>query len=88
MFWIGVSFELPLLAYVLASMGLLPARLLRQNWRIALVVLSVVAAAITPTVDPINMLIVLIPLLLLYFLSVGTATLAEGQRRARLERRQ
>jgi sec-independent protein translocase protein TatC len=88
MFWIGVSFELPLLAYVLASMGLLPARLLRQNWRIALVVLSVIAAAITPTVDPINMLIVLIPLLLLYFLSVGTATLAEGQRRARLERRQ
>jgi len=88
MFWIGVSFELPLLAYVLASMGLLPARLLRQNWRIALVVLSVVAAAITPTVDPINMLIVLIPLLLLYFLSVGTATLAEAQRRARQERRQ
>lgn len=87
MFWIGASFELPLLAYVLASMGILPARILRQNWRIATVVLAVIAAAITPTVDPINMLLVLVPLLLLYFMSVGTASLAEGQRRARLERR-
>jgi sec-independent protein translocase protein TatC len=88
MFWIGVSFELPLVSYVLASMGLLPAHILGQNWRIATVVLAVVAAAITPTVDPINMLLVLVPLLLLYFLSVGTAALAERQRHARLERRQ
>jgi sec-independent protein translocase protein TatC len=83
MFWIGISFEFPLIAYVLAAMGILPAELLRRQWRIALVLLSVLAAAITPTIDPINMLIVWIPLVLLYFLSVGTASVAERQRRAR-----
>lgn len=83
MFWIGLSFEFPLLAYVLASMGILPASLLRRHWRIAVVLLSVLAAAITPTIDPINMILVWVPLVLLYFLSVATASLAGRQRRAR-----
>ncbi|MQC26544.1 MAG: preprotein translocase subunit TatC [Chloroflexi bacterium] len=87
MFWIGVAFEFPLVAYVLAAMGILPARLLRAQWRIAVVLLSVLAAAITPTIDPINMLLVWVPLVLLYFMSVGTASLAEGQRRARLKKK-
>lgn len=86
MFWVGVAFEFPLLAYVLAAMGILPAGLLRRNWRIAVVALTILAAAITPTVDPINMLLVLVPLVLLYFLSVGTASLAHRQRAARLAR--
>ena len=83
MFWVGLAFEFPLLSYVLAAMGLLPARWLGQNWRIAVVVLAVLAAAITPTVDPINMMLVWLPLVVLYFLSVGTASLAQRQRMAR-----
>jgi sec-independent protein translocase protein TatC len=47
----------------------------------------VVAAAITPTVDPINMMLVWIPLVALYFLSVGTASLAQRQRARRLANR-
>jgi sec-independent protein translocase protein TatC len=87
MFWVGLAFEFPLLSYVLASMGLLPARWLSANWRVAAVALAVLAAAITPTVDPINMMLVWVPLLVLYFLSVGTASLAQRQRAARLARR-
>lgn len=83
MFWVGIAFEFPLLAYVLAAMGILPARWLGQNWRIAIVALAVLAAAITPTVDPINMLLVWMPLVVLYFLSVATASLAQRQRVAR-----
>ena len=83
MFWVGVAFEFPLLSYVLASMGVLPARWLGQNWRIAVVALAVLAAAITPTVDPINMILVWLPLIVLYFLSVATASLAQRQRIAR-----
>ncbi len=83
MFWIGISFEFPLVSYVLSAMGILPAELLRRQWRIAVVLLSILAAAITPTIDPINMMIVWIPLVLLYFLSVGTASLAERQRFSR-----
>jgi sec-independent protein translocase protein TatC len=86
MFWVGLAFEFPLLAYVLAAMGILPAELLRRNWRIAIILLTVLAAAITPTIDPINMLLVLVPLILLYFISVGTASLAQRQRAARRDR--
>jgi sec-independent protein translocase protein TatC len=81
-----LAFEFPLLAYVLAAMGILPAELLRRNWRIAIILLTVLAAAITPTIDPINMLLVLVPLILLYFISVGTASLAQRQRAARRDR--
>ncbi|MEX1248465.1 MAG: twin-arginine translocase subunit TatC [Anaerolineales bacterium] len=83
MFWVGLSFEFPLISYVLAAIGLLPARWLGQNWRVAVVVLAVLAAAITPTVDPINMMLVWLPLMILYFLSVGTASLAQRQRARR-----
>ncbi len=87
MFWVGLAFEFPLLSYVLASMGVLPARWLSTNWRIAVVALAILAAAITPTVDPINMMLVWVPLVFLYFLSVGTASLAQRQRAARLGKR-
>ncbi len=87
MFWVGLAFEFPLLSYVLASMGVLPARWLSTNWRIAIVALAILAAAITPTVDPINMMLVWAPLTALYFLSVGTAGLAQRQRAARLDKR-
>lgn len=83
MFWVGIAFELPLVSYVLALMGILPARWLAQNWRVAIIVLSIVAAAITPTIDPINMMLVLLPLMFIYGLSVGTAALAQWQRRER-----
>lgn len=83
MLWIGISFEFPLVSYVLAAMGILQAELLRRQWRIAVVLLSILAAAITPTIDPINMLLVWIPLVFLYFLSVGTASLAQRRRLAR-----
>ncbi|MEX1071148.1 MAG: twin-arginine translocase subunit TatC [Anaerolineales bacterium] len=86
MFWVGLAFEFPLVSYFLAAMGLLPARWLSANWRVAVVVLAVLAAAITPTVDPINMLLVWVPLVGLYFLSVGTASLAQRQRTRRLSK--
>ncbi|MDE0312987.1 MAG: twin-arginine translocase subunit TatC, partial [Caldilineaceae bacterium] len=44
-------------------------------WRQAIVIISVVAAMITPTIDPINMTIVMLPLISLYFLGVGLAYL-------------
>jgi sec-independent protein translocase protein TatC len=84
MFWVGLTFEFPLLSYVLAAMGLLPARWLGQNWRVAIVLLAVLAAAITPTVDPLNMLLVWVPLTFLYFISVGTASLGQRQHRRRI----
>jgi sec-independent protein translocase protein TatC len=83
MFWIGVSFEFPLLIYALASVGLVRARTLRDGWRIAIVAIAIVAAVITPTVDPVNMGLVMAPMTLLYFLSILLAAVAERGRARR-----
>jgi sec-independent protein translocase protein TatC len=80
MFWIGVAFEFPLVIFVLAGVGLVKARLLLDQWKLAVVIIAVVAAAITPTVDPVNMALVMGPMILLYFLSIGLAFIAQGRR--------
>ncbi len=78
MFWFGVVFEFPLLAYLLSAMRILSAGALIKNWRIAVVAIAILAAVITPTIDPINMLLVMVPLLFLYTLSILLAALAGG----------
>ncbi len=80
MFWIGALFEFPLLAYILTVMRILSPSVLLKNWRIAVVVISVLSALITPTIDPINMLLVMVPLMLLYGLSILLSLLAGVKR--------
>ena len=79
MFWIGVAFEFPLVSFVLSSMGIISPKTLRDHWRLAFIVLALLAAMITPTIDPINMLIVLLPLWSLYGISILMASI--GRRR-------
>jgi sec-independent protein translocase protein TatC len=76
MFWIGVAFELPLLVFFLAKLKIVTARQLVSWWRFAVVGAALIAALITPTVDPFNMALVMGPLLLLYFFSIFMARLA------------
>lgn len=76
LFWIGVAFEMPVVVFVLARMGILGPRPLMRNWRLAIVLISIAAALITPTVDPFNMLLVIAPLMGLYILSIGLAAIA------------
>ncbi|MBN1668958.1 MAG: twin-arginine translocase subunit TatC [Anaerolineales bacterium] len=80
MFWIGVAFEFPLVIFALAGMGLVRSEQLLAYWRIAVVVIAVVSAMITPTIDPVNMGLVMGPMILLYFLSIGLARIAQGRR--------
>jgi len=76
MFWMGVAFEMPLIIFVLAKANVINANLLKRHWRWAVVIVAVLAALITPTPDPLNMSIVMVPLLLLYGLSIILAYLA------------
>ena len=77
----GISFEFPLVIYVLTAIGFVKPKFLAQQWRLAIVIIAVLAAAITPTVDPINMSLVMGPLTLLYFISIGLSYLALAGRR-------
>jgi len=83
MFWIGVAFEFPLVIYILTSVGFVKPQVLAQQWRLAIVIISIAAAAITPTVDPVNMSLVMIPMSLLYFLSIGLSYIAYAGRNNR-----
>jgi sec-independent protein translocase protein TatC len=76
MFWIGVAFELPLIVFFLAKLKIVTAKQLLGWWRFAIVGAAIVAALITPTVDPFNMMLVMGPLVFLYFLSIALARLA------------
>ncbi|HUG34428.1 MAG TPA: twin-arginine translocase subunit TatC, partial [Anaerolineales bacterium] len=81
MFWIGLFFEFPLVVYVLTSIGLVKPRILAQQWRLAVVIIAILAATVTPTVDPVNMGLVMLPMILLYFVSIGLSYIAYAGRR-------
>ncbi len=76
-FWIGIVFEMPIIIYIAARLHVVDSRMLLKNWRQAVVVCAVLAMMITPTVDPVNMLLLMVPLIALYFLSILGAKLAE-----------
>ncbi len=80
MFWIGLSFQFPLIIYTLAAMGVVKAETLKQGWRYAIVVIAILAAAATPTIDPVNMALVMAPMIVLYFLSIILAHIAQRSR--------
>ncbi len=84
MIWIGLFFEFPLVIYILTSIGLVQPAILAQQWRLAIVIIAIIAAAITPTVDPVNMGLVMLPMSLLYFVSIGLSYLAYAGRRRRV----
>jgi sec-independent protein translocase protein TatC len=81
LFWIGIAFEFPLVIYVLTAIGLVRPQVLAKQWRIAVVIIAIAAAAITPTVDPVNMGLVMLPMTGLYFISIFLSFIAYTGRR-------
>lgn len=69
-FWVGLSFELPVVIAVIARLGLVRAIQLLKFWRYMIVLVFVIAALVTPTPDPLTQSMVALPLLVLYFLGV------------------
>ena len=76
MFWCGALFELPVVLVVLARVGIVTPEWLRQQRGYAILVLVIAAALATPTTDPINLLLVSGPLVVLYQLSIWLTRLA------------
>lgn len=76
LFWIGVAFETPLLVFALVKLKIVSVGTLARQWRIAIVVIAALSAVITPTVDPVNMGLLMLPLFGLYLLSLLLGLLA------------
>jgi sec-independent protein translocase protein TatC len=71
----GLVFEMPLLIGFLTWIRILSPRLLKQGWRMGMVIIFILAAVITPTGDPYTQTLVAIPLVILYFVSLGVSML-------------
>jgi len=78
----GVAFEFPLIVVMLNLAGVVSARRLLGWWRMAVFLIFVFTAVVTPTPDPFGMTVLAIPMCGLYFAAVGASFLNE-KRRAR-----
>jgi len=68
--WCGLIFELPVALWLLATVGIVTPEWLRQQRPYATLVLVIVAAIVTPTTDPVSLLLMAAPLLILYEVSI------------------
>jgi len=75
----GLVFQLPVGLLALNAAGIVSAQMLRASWRYAIVAIAVVAAVL-PGVDPVTTVILMVPLLLLYLLSILLLTIADRRR--------
>ena len=72
----GLVFQMPVLSFILTKMGLITPRILRKYWRYAIIGILVLAAFVTPP-DPVSMIMMGVPLLFLYELSVWISRMAQ-----------
>jgi sec-independent protein translocase protein TatC len=86
LFGVGLMFEMPVFILALVRLGVVTSAQLRRNWRVG-VALVVVGAALLPTVDPVSLAFEVVPLLLLYALSVALAAFFERRWAAKIDER-
>jgi sec-independent protein translocase protein TatC len=73
----GIAFVLPVVLVLLNFLGILSAKSIRKSWRVAVFLSALLAAMATPTADPMSMFFLMIPLIALFYLAVGVASLRD-----------
>jgi sec-independent protein translocase protein TatC len=71
---VGLSFETPLVVWLVVRLGIVTPQKLHKNWRIAVIVILAFAAIITPDWNPVTMILVAAPMFVLYEGSILFAT--------------
>lgn len=83
---LGVMFELPIVIFLLAQMGVVTPRFLIRHFRWAVLLIFVAAAFITPTPDVVNLCLFAVPTIFLYLLGVGAAAIVQrGKKKGEAE---
>lgn len=77
----GLVFELPIVIYFLSKMGIMTPKFMRGNRRIALFLIVLLAAFITPTPDVPTLMLVAIPLYLLFEISIFVSASVERKKK-------
>jgi sec-independent protein translocase protein TatC len=73
----GIAFVLPVVLVLLNFAGVITAQNILKSWRLAVFVSAVIGAVATPVAEPMAMFLLMIPLLILYFVAAGVATLRD-----------
>jgi len=73
----GLSFELPVFIFFLTKLGIVNAKMLSKQRRYAILVIFVVAAVLTPSPDALSQVLMAIPLMFLYEVSIFVSKFAE-----------
>jgi sec-independent protein translocase protein TatC len=76
----GIIFQMPVLVFTLARLGLVTAGFLWRNTRYAILIIFVIAAVVTPTTDVVTQALMAGPMTLLYMISIGIAWLVAPRR--------
>jgi sec-independent protein translocase protein TatC len=71
----GIIFQMPAVTYVLSRIGIISAQVLLKSWKLALVIILIVAAVVSPTGDIPNLMLFAAPMMVLYALSIFIAWL-------------
>lgn len=82
----GLIFEMPILIFFLALMGIVTAGFMWKNFRYAILIIFVIAAIVTPTPDILNMCIFAAPMIFLYIFSIAIAYFVHPTRRKAREK--
>ncbi len=69
----GIIFQMPAVTYVLSRIGIISPGLLLRSWKLAIVIILIVAALVSPTGDIPNMMLFAAPMMVLYAVSIGIA---------------
>jgi sec-independent protein translocase protein TatC len=77
----GVVFQMPAVTYILSRIGIVSARLLVRKWKIALIIILIASAVLSPTSDVPNMMLFAAPMILLYIVSIFIAWMFGKKRR-------
>lgn len=79
----GIVFELPLLSFFLTKLGLLTPQFLRTKRRYGIVAIFIAAAVLTPTTDIISQLLLAVPLMILYEISIWVSRAALPRKKSK-----
>lgn len=69
----GLIFQMPAITYVLSRIGIVSANLLIKSWKLALIIILIVAAVVSPTGDIPNLMLFATPMMALYLVSIFIA---------------
>ena len=74
----AIAFQLPVLQFILGSLGIITTKKMISNWKIVVISSAILSAVITPSTDPLTMSLLSISIVFLFFVGTGLTYLSEN----------